>query len=61
MECVYISSKTGKEVRVVWRDYDEANYDDQVEQVFGAKIREWGEGWLSIEDGSKQGEVYILQ
>lgn len=61
MECVYISKKTGREVRVIWREYSEANYDDQVEQVFGAKIKDWGEGWLSIEDGSEHGEIFILQ
>ena len=61
MECVYISKKTGREVRVTWREYNEANYDDQVEQVFGAKIKDWGEEWLSIEDGSEHGEIFILQ
>jgi hypothetical protein len=61
MEGIYISIKTGREVRHTWAEWRDEEFDMQVIATFGAPCKDFGESWLSIEDGSEEGEIFILQ
>lgn len=56
----YKSKLTGRIVEIVWSDKPEL-FEEEVRIAFGEKLYSYGEDWLSIEDGTEHGEVFILQ